>query len=135
MFVQLFCQLDVSNEDTYTVFIINKRGDKMNYEETALILKAISNPHRLKIVRILSCGQLCACHLLEHFQFSQPTLSHHMKVLEEAGVVLAEKKGKWQHYQLSPEFIENLRELPVHLLEPGKDCECYQMSFHQEDCL
>ncbi|MGU3670530.1 As(III)-sensing metalloregulatory transcriptional repressor ArsR, partial [Staphylococcus saprophyticus] len=51
----------------------------MSYQELATILKVLSDPSRLEIIDLLSCGELCACDLLEHFQFSQPTLSHHMK--------------------------------------------------------
>ena len=50
------------------------------YEKNSKILKALSDPNRLKIIDILSCGERCACEILEHFDFTQPTLSHHMKV-------------------------------------------------------
>ncbi|HGZ6864642.1 TPA: As(III)-sensing metalloregulatory transcriptional repressor ArsR, partial [Staphylococcus aureus] len=53
----------------------------MSYKELSTILKILSDPSRLEILDLLSCGELCACDLLEHFQFSQPTLSHHMKSL------------------------------------------------------
>lgn len=72
----------------------------MNYEEMSVILKALADPKRLKIIDLLSCGSLCACDILDHFEFTQPTLSHHMKVLEKAGNVLVTKKGTWHHYQL-----------------------------------
>ena len=78
----------------------------MNYEETALILKAIADSKRLKIIDLLSCGSLCACDILDHFDFTQPTLSHHMKVLEKAGIVFMSKKGTWHHYQLTESFID-----------------------------
>ena len=51
----------------------------MSYKELSTILKVLSDPSRLEILDLLSCGELCACDLLEHLQFSQPTLSHHMK--------------------------------------------------------
>lgn len=57
------------------------------YLETSKILKAIADPKRLKIVDMLSCGELCACKILEAFHITQPTLSHDMKVLLAAGVV------------------------------------------------
>ena len=53
----------------------------MSYKELSAILKVLSDSSRLEILDLLSCGELCACDLLEHFQFSQPTLSHHMKSL------------------------------------------------------
>lgn len=51
------------------------------YENNAKIFKALSDSNRLQIIHILSLGERCACRLLEHFKFTQPTLSHHMKVL------------------------------------------------------
>ena len=55
--------------------------------DVALICKALSDPNRLKIVQMLSDGEKCGCKLLEAFEITQPTLSHHMKILEECGLV------------------------------------------------
>lgn len=63
----------------------------MNYVELSVMLKALADPNRLKIVDLLSNGSLCACDILEHFDFTQPTLSHHMKVLEKAGIIFVTK--------------------------------------------
>ena len=64
------------------------------YEDNAKIIKALSDGNRMKIVDILSCGEKCACDILEHFDFTQPTLSHHMKVLMDCGIVaVQEVKG------------------------------------------
>lgn len=60
----------------------------MSYKELSTILKILSDPSRLEILDLLSCGELCACDLLEHFQFSQPTLSHHMKSLVDNELVV-----------------------------------------------
>lgn len=79
----------------------------MNYDQLAKIFKALSDKNRVKIVDLLSGGEKCACDLLEEFDFSQPTLSHHMKVLIEAGIVVARKSGKWQHYSLNIDFIDS----------------------------
>lgn len=59
-----------------------KEEEKLNYKEISQYLKVIADSSRLEILDLLSCGELCACDLLEHFSFSQPTLSHHMKVLK-----------------------------------------------------
>ncbi|GAB5833974.1 hypothetical protein JMUB7551_28380 [Staphylococcus aureus] len=59
----------------------------MSYKELSTILKILSDPSRLEILDLLSCGELCACDLLEHFQFSQPTLSHHMKSLVDLSLI------------------------------------------------
>lgn len=63
----------------------------MSYKELSAILKILSDPSRLEILDLLSCGELCACDLLEHFQFSQPTLSHHMKSLVDNELVIVQK--------------------------------------------
>lgn len=65
----------------------------LNYDYNAKIIKALSDANRLKIIDILSCGEKCACDILEHFGFTQPTLSHHMKVLAKCGIVNTRKEG------------------------------------------
>lgn len=77
----------------------------MNYEEISKVLKAMADPNRIKIIDLLSNGTLCACEVLKHFEFTQPTLSHHMKVLEKANIVSVDKQGKWYHYTLRDEFV------------------------------
>jgi ArsR family transcriptional regulator len=71
------------------------------YERNAKILKALSDPHRLKIIELLSCGEKCGCEILESFNFTQPTLSHHMKVLSDCGLVENRKSGIWSQYKLN----------------------------------
>lgn len=80
----------------------------MNYVELSVMLKALADPNRLKIVDLLSNGSLCACDILEHFDFTQPTLSHHMKVLEKAGVIFVTKNKSWHHYSLEYEFMKQV---------------------------
>lgn len=85
------------------------------YEKNAKILKALSDPNRLKIIDLLSCGEKCACEILESFKFTQPTLSHHMKVLIDCGLIEVRKDGIWNLYKLSENntnelvlFLKNL---------------------------
>ena len=73
------------------------------YTDTAKILKALSDPKRLRIVDMLSCGELCACQILEEFHVTQPTLSHDMKLLVEAGIVKDRREGKNIYYSLDEE--------------------------------
>lgn len=73
---------------------------KSKYITNAKILKALSDPNRLEIIDLLSCGEKCACEILESFNFTQPTLSHHMKVLMECGLVESRKEGTWNLYKL-----------------------------------
>ena len=73
----------------------------MNEIDAAKICRALGDPNRLQIVQMLSGGEMCACRLLEHFQITQPTLSHHMKILCECGLVDTRRDGKWSHYSLN----------------------------------
>ena len=73
----------------------------MDYTEYARLFKALSDPKRLKIVHMLAGGELCACKILEEFHITQPTLSHDMKLLTAAGLVIPRREGKWTHYSLN----------------------------------
>lgn len=80
-------------------------GDKMDLDakKTAIIFKAFCDENRIKILQLLKTGEKCACMLLEEINVTQPTLSHHMKILCDSGVVKGRKEGKWTHYSISPE--------------------------------
>ncbi len=78
------------------------------YTETARQLKAISDPKRLRIVDMLSAGELCACEILERFEICQSTLSHDMKLLTEAGLVNSRREGKNIYYTLNPPRLQSL---------------------------
>ena len=80
----------------------------MDYESYANVMKALSDPKRVKILDMLSSGDLCACDILEKFDFTQPTLSHHIKVLVQADLVTVEKVGTWHHYSLNEAKINQL---------------------------
>ncbi len=73
----------------------------------ALICKALGDPHRLEIIVMLSDGEKCACKLLERFNISQPTLSHHMKKLCDCGLVNVHKEGKWSHYSIAQDILKD----------------------------
>lgn len=79
----------------------------MDYVRTSLVLKAMADPNRMKIIDLLSAGSLCGCDVLKHFDFTQPTLSHHMKALEKAGIVSVTKKSQWHYYTLRTDFVED----------------------------
>ncbi|MDD6915150.1 MAG: metalloregulator ArsR/SmtB family transcription factor [Eubacteriales bacterium] len=74
---------------------------KEKYAETAEIFKAFCDENRIKILEMLKSGEKCACKLLEELNVTQPTLSHHMKILCDSGVVIGRKEGKWTHYYIS----------------------------------
>lgn len=96
---------------------------EMNYKEKALLFKALSDETRLKIIDILSCGELCACVILENFQITQPTLSYHMKILSSCNLVTGRKSGSWIHYTLNS---DKMKELAVF---------CETVSLEKEDCI
>ena len=79
---------------------------KNKYVETAEIFKAFCDENRIKILEMLKSGEKCACKLLEELNVTQPTLSHHMKILCDSGVVIGRKEGKWMHYSISEEGLE-----------------------------
>ena len=72
--------------------------------------KALADPTRVAIVnRLASDGECCVCELTGAFALSQPTISHHLRLLREAGIVEAEQRGTWAYYRLVPEAIDRLR--------------------------
>jgi len=83
--------------------------------ENANIFKAFCDETRLMVLSLLQNGEKCACVLLERVSVSQPTLSHHMKILVDSGIVAARKEGKWTYYSINVEGSKNaarlLREL------------------------
>lgn len=76
-----------------------------------LIFKALADETRLKIVDMLSGGELCACKILEYFNFTQPTLSYHMKLLCDSGLVIGRRDGAWMRYSLDKERFEAVKNL------------------------
>ena len=74
----------------------------MDERKTALIFKAFCDENRIRIVKLLRTGEKCACKVLEELNITQPTLSHHMKILCDSGIVVGRKEGKWMHYSISP---------------------------------
>lgn len=81
----------------------------MNTIDVAVICKALGDSNRLQIVQMLSDGEKCGCKLLEAFEITQPTLSHHMKILCECGLVINRKEGKWHHYSLDCETLQGFK--------------------------
>lgn len=81
------------------------------YTETAKVFKAFCDENRLQILEMLRSGEKCACKLLDELHIGQSTLSHHMRVLCESGVVRGRKEGKWVHYSIDPEGAERAKQL------------------------
>jgi ArsR family transcriptional regulator len=76
--------------------------------ELAAVLKALADPTRLRLLSVIQAtegGEACQCDLTEPVGLSQPTVSHHMKVLHDAGLVTREKRGIWAYYRAVPERL------------------------------
>ncbi|MEL7648310.1 MAG: metalloregulator ArsR/SmtB family transcription factor [Sedimentibacter sp.] len=86
-----------------------------DFEDNFKVIKALSDINRMKIIRTLIGGELCACKILKEFDITQPTLSHHMKVLSECGLVVSRKEGKWMHYMLNAHKIEQFQDFITEL--------------------
>lgn len=79
-------------------------------EELARAFKVLADPIRLRLLSIVAnCDEACACDLGEPVGRSQPTVSHHMALLTDAGLVTREKRGKWAYYRIAPERLTVLR--------------------------
>lgn len=81
---------------------------KYDYKNYALYMKALSDETRIKIFEMLSHGELCACKILEKFNITQPTLSYHMKILCDSGLISSRKDGSMTKYSI---YIDNLKDL------------------------
>lgn len=99
-----------------------------SYNDNAIVFKAFCDENRLQILEMLQSGEKCACVLLEQLKITQPTLSHHMKVLVESGIVSARKDGKWSYYFIDDKGVAAASELLAKLTKKiescGDDCEC-----------
>ena len=99
-----------------------------DYEADAKVFKAFCDVNRLQILEQLRSGEKCSCVLLEKLQISQSTLSYHMKILCDSGVVGGRAEGKWTHYRLSPEgrerALELLRQLTTEHGQEAGSCAC-----------
>jgi ArsR family transcriptional regulator, arsenate/arsenite/antimonite-responsive transcriptional repressor len=79
-------------------------------QATAEVFKALADPARVRIVNVLATSgePVCVCNLIEPLGLSQPTVSHHLKKLTEAGLLEREQRGKWAYFSLRPDAIEKL---------------------------
>ena len=80
----------------------------MDINECKKLLKALADDTRLQIFEMLRGGTLCGCKILENLNITQPTLSHHMKILCDCGIVNAEKDWKWTYYSIDDNKLQEL---------------------------
>ena len=84
--------------------------EREHAERMAVIAMALADPVRLQLVDVLRkhAGKVCVCELVPLFELSQPTVSHHLKVLRSAGLVDSERRGLWAYYYVIPDALEEL---------------------------
>ena len=84
--------------------------DREHASRAAAVAKALGDPLRVQLVDVLRqhAGKVCVCELVPLFDLSQPTVSHHLKVLRDAGIVGSERRGLWAYYYVNPEALEEL---------------------------
>ena len=93
--------------------VLQRRLAKADAEQLAEAFKAIADPARLRLLSFIAAqpsGEACVCHLVQPLGLAQPTVSHHLKVLTEAGLLARERRGTWMFYRLVPERVEALRQ-------------------------
>ena len=81
------------------------------YEERAKVFKAFCDERRQRILELLHSGEKCACVLIDEMDMPQSSLSYHMKILCDSGIVISREEGKWTHYQISQQGSEKAIEL------------------------
>ena len=98
----------------------------MDEKRIAAIFKAFCDENRIRIIKLLRSGEKCACKLLEELNISQSTLSHHMKILCDSGIVASRKEGTWMHYSISSDGARTAKELLTELttVTGGEECIC-----------
>ena len=81
-------------------------------DRLAAAFKALADPTRLDVFRLIAAQEapLCACDVVDRFDVSQPTISHHLKVLREAGLITVSRRGVWAYYAVDPRGLALLRE-------------------------
>lgn len=103
-----------------------------SYKKYAQIFKALSDETRLCIVDMISCHEMSACDILSNFTLSQSTLSYHMKILIEAGVVNARREGLWTKYSVNEETFEDVLDFLPKLYRLKDKCVCRHVKYSKD---
>ena len=94
--------------------LANKSTSAENSEARSKIFKALADSIRLRILGLLSSREMCVCEVMVALDLTQPTASHHLRILENVGLVEDRKEGKWVFYSIAnPKFIEGMRKLNI----------------------
>ncbi|WP_330655453.1 MULTISPECIES: ArsR/SmtB family transcription factor [Alkaliphilus] len=100
-------------------------------EDKVELLKALADKNRLLILDMLSCGELCACNIMDGLNLTQPTISHHMKILQQCELVKARKEGKWVFYSINQEKVDEFQQFIRELTSFKEGCIC---EGYNKDC-
>jgi len=91
--------------------LVSEPVDEASAAGLAQVFKALGDPVRLRLVSLIGAragGEVCVCDLTSAFDLTQPTISHHLKVLREAGLIDSERRGTWVYYRLVPAALERM---------------------------
>ena len=102
----------------------------MGFREDVRKIKALADENRLAIMLALQHGEKCGCVLLEELNITQPTLSHHMKILWDSDLVTGRKEGKWMYYSISAEGIAAFRDM----IAKYARCDCEETVNKSNSC-
>lgn len=100
-------------------------------KKIAAVFKALGDENRIRILKMMRNGEICACKLLEELSIGQPTLSHHMKILCDVGIVHPRRAGKWVYYSINCEGICEIRKMLQEVMAPKNqpaNCKCTEES-------
>jgi ArsR family transcriptional regulator, arsenate/arsenite/antimonite-responsive transcriptional repressor len=102
----------VNNAQLCCTVLTHDPLSKREAERTAPVLAALGDPVRLRLLSIVAAeGEVCSCALEGPLDKSQPTISHHTRILADAGLIIGERRGKWTWWQIVPDRLEELRRL------------------------
>jgi ArsR family transcriptional regulator len=112
--------------------------DKTDIKELAELMKALADESRLTILIMLQAGEMCVCEILEALNFSQPAVSHHLKILKQAGMITDHREGKWVYYSLNTRVIKDmsrhLQRMLITPIEEGRPCQEARPHPHCHEC-
>ncbi len=97
----------------------------MTEKDIAGVCKALGDENRIKIVKMIMGGELCACRILDALNITQPTLSHHMKTLTDCNLVSSRKEGKWTYYSINNQVFNDFKNVIAEISSSkGNSCGC-----------